>query len=80
MITTIWVLSWDIRNGNEPTGSRCFTTEALAIVQALKWCDGDYGPYSAITAARKLKKDGVLTLSEDREYRTTSDVLRSEVE
>lgn len=77
---SVWVLSWDVRNANEPTGSQVFASEALAIDQVIAWLDGDFGDLADEAAVRAaLQEDGYVQIESDRFYSITGEAPRTAI-
>lgn len=78
---SVWVLSWDVRNANEQTGSRLFVSEKLAIDQVIEWLCDDFGMYPNEAAVRRvLKRDGCITIEDDKFYSIASDTPRTAID
>lgn len=64
----VWLLSWEVENANEHTGTWAFTSEQAAVEQVLQWCADDFGEYTREEAKKLLLTTGELEINEDRKY------------
>lgn len=78
---TVWVLSWDVRNANEQTGTRIFASEALAVDQVIAWLDGDFGDHADEAAVRgALLESGYVEIKSDVFYSITGEEPRTSIQ